>query len=159
VVQEVARTLREVLLAHLFAGPAALEQVLDRLERLVRQRYDEVGPDEDVELTGVEPADLLVEHGKVQDDEEVVRILIELRALVARHHVFQVERVEVVVLGEPGALEHRGLDNLQPPQAGVLDLGYLRLGALDLRCNDAATIGPGPSQSGTGNNRHGMALR
>jgi hypothetical protein len=41
----------------------------------------------------------------VQDDEEVVGVLVELGALVARHHVLEVEGVEVKVLGEPRTLE------------------------------------------------------
>ena len=86
---------------------AALEQVLDRLQRLVRQRDQEVGPDEEVELGRVEPGDLLVEAREVQDDEQVVVVLVDLRALVAREDVLVVERVELEVLLQPGAVDRR----------------------------------------------------
>ena len=79
------------------------------------------GPDEEVELARVQPPDLLVEDREVQDDEQVVGVLVDLRPLVARHDVLEVERVEVEVLGEPGALEHRRLLDVQPAQAGVGD--------------------------------------
>ena len=64
VVEQVARALREVLLAHLLAGAAALEQVLDRLQRLVGERDDEVGADEEVELARVQPPTCLSKTGK-----------------------------------------------------------------------------------------------
>src|SRR5204863_17781 len=66
-VEQVARPLGEELVADLLVGAAALEQVLDRLERHVRDRDQEVRADEDVELARVEPADLLVEHRAVAD--------------------------------------------------------------------------------------------
>src|SRR3712207_7942612 len=51
-----------------------------------------------------------------QDDEQVVLVLVDLRPLVAREDVFVVERVEVEVLLEPGAIgSSRALD-VDPPE-------------------------------------------
>jgi hypothetical protein len=44
----------------------------------------------------------------VQDDEEVVGELVDLRPLVARRDVLVGERVELEVLLEPGAIERSG---------------------------------------------------
>src|SRR5204863_9227997 len=127
-----ARTLREELVADLHVGAAALEQVLDRLERHVRDRDQEVRADEDVELARVEPADLLVEHREVEDDEEVVVVDVDLRPLVARADVLVVERVELEVLLEPGLVERAGALDVDPAQAVVVDDLYVRLsGRLD----------------------------
>ena len=128
-VEQVARALENSSLAHLLVGAAALEQVLDRLQRHVRQRDEEVGPDEHVELARVQPPDLLVEHREVQDDEQVVVVLVDLRPLVARQDVLVVERVELEVLLEPGAVERAGALDVDPAQAAVLDDLYVRLSA------------------------------
>ena len=77
-------------------------------DRLVGQRDDEVGTDEDVELGGVEAAEALVVAREVQDDEQVVVVLVDLRALVAAADVLVVERVEVEVLLQPRAVARRG---------------------------------------------------
>ena len=82
-VEQVARALGEQLLAQVVARAAALEEVLERLDRLVGQRDDVVGADEDVELGGVQAPDRLVVGREVQDDEQVVVVLVDLRALVA----------------------------------------------------------------------------
>ena len=87
----------------------------------VRQRDDEVRPDEDVELGGVQPADRLVEDREVQDDEEVVLVLVDLRALVPREDVLVVERVELEVLLEPGALGRAGALDVDPAEPAPLD--------------------------------------
>ena len=154
-VEEVSRALGEELLAEVVARPGALEEVLERLDRVVGQRDDVVRPEEDVELDRVEPPDLLVEGREVQDDEEVLGVLVELRALVAREDVLVVEGVEVEVLLQPGALGLAGALDVDPAQAGVLDdldLGLLRL-VLDAR--DRATRPHGPAQAGLGQARHG----
>ena len=130
-VEQVAGALAEQLLAHVLARAAALEEVLERLQRLVGQRDDEVGPDEDVELGRVQAADGLVEAREVQDDEEVVLVLVDLRALVAREDVLVVERVEVEVLLEPGAIDRAralDVDPAQTPAASTIStFGALRL--------------------------------
>jgi len=76
----------------------------------------------------------------VQNDEEVVVVLVDLRPLVARQDVLEVEGVEVEVLLEPGALERRGALDVDPaePLAGDgLDVG-LALGRLSGRRDEIA---------------------
>jgi hypothetical protein len=63
----------------------------------------------------------------VQDDEEVVGELVDLRPLVARGDVLVGERVELEVLLEPGAVERSGALDVDPAQAAVLDDLYVRL--------------------------------
>ena len=131
-VEQVARALGEVLLAQLLVRPAALEQVLDRLQRLVGQRDQVVRADEEVELGGVEPGDRLVVAREVQDDEQVVVVLVDLRALVAREDVLVVERVELEALLEPGAVDLARALDVDPAEAGGLD--DLDARVLALRC-------------------------
>src|SRR6201996_3308071 len=126
-VEQVARAAREELLAELLFLAAALEQVLDRLQRLVRDRDEEVGADEEVELTGAEPLGGTVEDREVQDAEQVLVVDVDLRPLVAREDVLEVERVEVEVLLEPGALKGTRMLDVDPTKATPLDL-------LDPRC-------------------------
>ena len=120
-VEQEARALREELVAQLLLLAAAFEQVLDRLQRGVRDRDQEVGADEDVELARVQPADLPVEDREVQDDEQVAGVLVDLRALVAREDVLEVEGMEIELLLEPAGLERRGTLDVDPAQAGPLD--------------------------------------
>ena len=73
-----------------------------------------------------------VEDREVEDDEEVVVVDVDLRPLVAREDVLEVEGVEVEVLLEPGALERAGALDVDPAQAGgvdLLDVRGLRLSA------------------------------
>ena len=121
-VEQVAGAAREELLAQLLLGAAALEQVLDRLQRLVRDRDQVVGADEEVELAGAEAPRRRVEDREVEDDEQVVVVDVDLRPLVAREHVLEVEGVEVEVLLEPGALERARALDVDPAQAGGVDL-------------------------------------
>src|SRR5262249_51928679 len=94
-VEEVAGAAREELLPLLLFGPPALEQALDRLQRMVRDRDHVVGPDEDVELAGAQAPRGAVEDRKVEDDEEVLVVDVDLRPLVAGEDVLEVEGVEV----------------------------------------------------------------
>jgi hypothetical protein len=127
---KVAGTLGEQGLAQLLVRPQALEQVLDRLQRLVGDRDQVVGPDEDVDLGCVQASDRAVVAREVQDDEEVVVVLVDLGPLVARADVLVVERMEVVALGEPGEVDlPRALD-VDPAKAGCLDDLDARLVAL-----------------------------
>jgi len=114
---------------------AALEEVLDRLERGVRDRDDEVTPYEQVELACIEPADGTVEDGEVKDDEEVVRVLVDLRPLIARENILEIKRVEVEVLGEPGGLELTRALDVDPAKAAAVDYLDARaaLGLIDRR--------------------------
>jgi hypothetical protein len=130
-VEEVAGPAREELLAHLVVAPAALEQVLDRRQRVVGQRDQEVGPDEDVELGRVQPLDLLVVARELEQDEQVGLVLVDLRPLVAREDVLVVEGVEVEVLLEPGTVGRPRALDVHPadaPMLDELDFGGLRLG-------------------------------
>src|SRR5881397_72666 len=120
-VEQVARSAGEERLADLLAGPAALEDVLQRVELLVGQRDDVVRTDEDVELGRVQPPDGLVVLREVQDDEQVVLVLVDLRALVAREDVLVVEGMEVEVLLEPDAVDRPRALDVDPAQAVGLD--------------------------------------
>jgi hypothetical protein len=79
----------------------------------------------------------------VQDDEEVVVVLVDLRALVAAVDVLVVERVEVEVLLQPRAVDRARALDVDPAQlAAVLrrELDDLDVGTLGLRraCDDPA---------------------
>ena len=129
-VEQVARALGEERVAQLLVRAAALEQVLERLQRLVRQRDQEVGTDEQVELGRVQARDRLVVAREVQDAEQVVVVLVDLRALVAREDVLVVERVELEALLEPGAVDLARALDVDPAEAGRLDDLDARLLAL-----------------------------
>ena len=74
-----------------------------------------------------------VEDREVQDDEQVVVVLVDLRPLVAGEHVLEVEGVEVEVLLQPGALERAGALDVDPAQALGVDLLDVRRLRLSLR--------------------------
>ena len=120
-VEQVARALREGRLAELLARLHPLEHRLERRQRDLAERDQVVGADEQVELRGQQPAGRLLERREVEDDEEVVVVRVELRALVARVDVFPVERVEVVVLLEPLAVGEAGIVDVDPAETGGLD--------------------------------------
>jgi hypothetical protein len=87
----------------------------------------------------------------VQDHEEVVLVLVDLRALIAREDVLVVEGMEVEVLLEPRAVDDpRALDvdPAQPPGLQELDVGCL---GLLRRPDDGATSTPAQA----GQVRHG----
>ena len=100
VVEQVARALREELVAQLLVLVAAVEEPRHRQQLDGRQRDEVAVPDEDVELGRVQPLDGLVVDGEVEDAEEVVRVLVDLRPLALREHVLEVERVPAEALGE-----------------------------------------------------------
>src|SRR5207244_2092568 len=79
VVEEVAGALREKALAQLLLVRAALEEAADREQLDRRQRHEVTRPDEEVELGGVEPLRRLVVEREVEDAEEVLRVLVDLR--------------------------------------------------------------------------------
>src|SRR4051794_20641980 len=140
-VEQVARPLAEVLVALLLVGAAALEEALDGPQRLAGERDDVVGPDEDVELGGVQPADALVERREVQDDEQVVVVLVDLRALVAREDVLVVERVEHEALLQPCLVGRARALDVDPPQTrrvDDLDAGLLGPWIVELRLRGGA---------------------
>src|SRR3954469_8924656 len=120
-VEQVAGALGEQRLPQRLVGPAALEQVLERLQALVGDRDQVVGADEHVDLGGVEPADHLVVAREVENDEQVVVVLVDLRALVAREHVLVVERMEVEVLLQPRLVGAARALDVDPAEARGLD--------------------------------------
>ena len=114
---------------------------------LLYKIVDVAGPDEEVELAGAEPAGGGIEDGEVEDDEEVVVVDVDLRPLVAREHVLEVEGVELEVLLQPLALERARPLDVDPAQAGGVDL--LDSGGLGLslrRRGDQVAAPAGPSQ-------------
>ena len=148
-VEQVARALGEQGSRAAPRWPAALEQVVDRLQRLVGQRDQEVGADEHVDLGRVQPRDDLVVAREVQHDEQVVVVLVDLRALVARADVLVVEGMEVEVLLQPRLLERARALDVDPAQAGRLDDLDARLGALR-RASAAASGRADRTGSGAG---------
>ena len=120
-VQQVARALREDLLAQVVLLAVALEHRRQGRQRDVRERDQVVGAQEEVELGGQDAPRVLVEQREVQNDEDVVVVLVELRALVARVDVLVVERVEVEMLLEPVAIGAARRLDVDPAQPGRLD--------------------------------------
>jgi len=57
----------------------------------------------------------------MEDDEQVVLVLVDLRPLVAGDDVLVVERMKLEVLLEPGAIEGARTLDVDPAQAVVLD--------------------------------------
>ena len=104
VVEEVAGAPEE-LLPQLGVVLAAPEEVGDREQLDVRQRDEEVLAEEDVELGGVQAPDGLVVEGEVEDDEEVLGVLVDLRPLPLGEDVLDVELVEAEALGQVRHLE------------------------------------------------------
>ena len=100
VVEQVARALGEQLVAQRGVLLAAVEEVRDRVQLDVGEQDQEVLADEDVELGGVQALDGLVVEREVEDDEEVVRVLVDLRPLPLREDVLDVELVEAEALGD-----------------------------------------------------------
>jgi hypothetical protein len=101
----------------------------------------------------------------VQDDEEVVVVLVDLRALVAREDVLVVEGMELEVLLQPravGLARALDVDPAQPardPAGGLddLDVRALRLAGA---CGDGAARAARPAEPRLGQARHGdLAVR
>src|SRR4051794_21549472 len=141
-VEQVARAAREELFAQLLLGPTALEQVLNRLQGLVGDRHHIAGPDEEVELARAQSPGGGIEDREVKDDEEVVVIDVDLRPLVAREHVLEVEGVEVEVLLQPGSLQCARTLDVDPAQAGGVDLLDARCLRLSLSCRGDELVAP-----------------
>ena len=99
-VEEPAGALGEEALAQLGVLLAAPEEARDRQQLDVGQRDEVVGAEEEIELGRVQALDRLVVDGEVEDAEEVVRVLVDLRPLPLREHVLDVERVPAEALGQ-----------------------------------------------------------
>ena len=102
VVEQVARALREKARAQLGVRQAALEEPRDREQLDVGQRDEIARTEEDVELGCVQPLDCLVVEREVEDREQIVRVLVDLRPLALRENVLDVERVPAEALCEHG---------------------------------------------------------
>ena len=94
-VEQAAGALREELVAQPLVLLQPREQARDRQQLDVRDRDEVVGPEEEVELAGVQPLDVLVVRREVEDAEEVavVDVVVDLRTLALREDVLDVERV------------------------------------------------------------------
>ncbi len=66
----------------------------------------------------------------MENDEQVVVVDVDLRALIAGEDVLEVEGVEVEVLLQPAALERPGVLDVDPAQ--VLGVDLLDVGGLGL---------------------------
>jgi hypothetical protein len=150
-VQEPSRALREELLAEVLVGLAAHEQVRHRMELDVRQRDEVVVPEEDVELGRVQALDGLVVERKVEDDEEVLRVVVDLRSLPLREHVLDVEGMPAKALGQRGRMSLVGRLEVDPGKAAGLELS-----GLGTRDDDLARGGaePGPLQAWQARHRY-----
>ena len=127
VVEQVARPLREQLLAELVVLLAAREEASHRQQLDGRQRDEVAVADEQVELGCVQPLDRLVVDREVEDAEQVVRVLVDLRPLPAREHVLEVERVPAEALGEQRRLLERRRVEVDPGQVVSVELLKARL--------------------------------
>ena len=104
----------------------------------VRERDQESWPDEDVELGRVQPPDGLVVEREVEDDEEVLRVLVDLRPLALREDVLDVELVEAEALGEDRGLLRVGVG--EDPGEAVAESSRMR-------GSGRAATSPGPGAS------------
>src|SRR5919106_299294 len=151
VVEEIAGALREEIRPQVRIVFAAPEEVRDRQELGVRQRDEEVRAEEDVELGRVQALDALVVEGEVEDDEEIVRVLVDLRSLALGEDVFDVELVEAEATGEDFRLEDAGAVDVHPGEPVSGELGDPRLDALgDVPRRAGGSSAPNAGQRGPG---------
>ena len=108
------------------------------------QRDEVVRPEEEVELGGVQALDRLVVDREVEDAEDVLGVLVDLRALTLREHVLDVERVPAEPLGELLGRVVVGPVEVEPGQVAAAEL---ERAALSARV-DRDRAGPGPPDAG-----------
>ncbi len=119
VVEEVAGALAEQRFLQGGVVPAALEQARDRQQLDVGKRDQIVRAEEEVELARVQSLDGLVVDREVQDGEQVLGVVVDLRALTLREHVLDVERVPAETLRERGCLLGVGRVEVDPGEPVV----------------------------------------
>src|SRR4029077_1065768 len=112
------------------------EEQCDRPQLDRRQRDEVVGPEEDVELAGVQPSNRLVIDREVEDGEEVaalgfVRVDVDLRPLTPRKDILDVEGVPAEPAREQLRLLGRGAEEVDPPDPVALELSDPRARVLD----------------------------
>src|SRR5712692_9090599 len=146
VVEEVAGALAEQARAKCLVLVAALEEAGDGKQLDGRQRDQEVGAEEDVELGGVQALDGLVVDREVEDDEEVLGVLVDLRPLALREHVLEVERVPAEAKRESLRLVLARRVQVDPGDAVLAELSEPRLWLRDDLAREAA--GPDPLDAG-----------
>ena len=123
-VEQPARALGEELLAEGLVVLAAAEEPRHGQQLARRDRDEGVLGDEEVELGRVETLDRLVEHGEVEDAEEVtlVVVVVDLRALTLRDDVLDVERMPAEAQREILGDVQRGVVDVDPGEAGGAQL-------------------------------------
>ncbi len=124
-VEDVAGALREPLGPLLGVLRQPFEDLLHRLQGYVRQRDEVVAPDKRIQLGRVEALGVLVVPGEVEDDEEVVVVVVDLRALAPRSDILEVELVERELRIEPGDVSGGRRLDLDPAQPGILDHAHV----------------------------------
>jgi hypothetical protein len=85
----------------------------------------------------------------VENDEEVLGVLVDLRPLPLRENILDVELVEAETLGEHRGLEGSRLVDVDPGEPVSGELGDPRLGALV----DLTRVAAGPSTPDAGESR------
>ena len=101
----------------------------------VRDRDEVVRPEEDVDLGRVQALDRLVVTRKVQDREQVLRVVVDLRALPARQDVLEIERMPAESLGqlrEGVAIERLEMDPGEAARAELSDSRFRARAPVDL---------------------------
>ena len=159
-----------------------MENSYSRSSSLVRQRSNRYsigcsgslgsvirksGPTKRSSSAAFRRADRLVVAREVQDDEQVVVVLVDLRALVAREDVLVVERMELEALLEPRLVDRPRALDVDPAQAGRLDdldarlvaLRRRRSAARDARRGDRTGLGAGSAWRGLSGSSVGAASR
>ena len=97
--------------------------------------------EEEIELGGVQALDGLVVHREVEDDEKVVGVLVDLRALALGEHILDIERVPLEAPGKllgAGSVRNREVD---PGEAVGAELSEPGLGPRDDLAGTRATPG------------------
>src|SRR4029079_11702135 len=131
VVEQVARALREEGLAEVLVVLAAAEETGHRQQLDVWERDQEVGPEEDVELGGIQPLDRLVVGGEVEDEEQILGVLVDLRALAFGKDVLESEGMPAEALGELTGLDRVRRWQVDPGETAGAELSEPGLGRRD----------------------------
>ena len=151
-VEQPAGALGEEALTKLGVLFAAPEQARDRQQLDVGQRDEVVGAEEEVELRRVQALDRLVVDREMDDAEEIVRVLVDLRPLPLREHVLDVERVPAEALRERVRGLRIGVVEMNPgqPARGELE----RVAFSERAVRDRAGAVPSPPDARQAGHRY-----